>query len=673
MLEYKSAICPYCSCGCGMHLVIKDGRIIGIEPWKEHPVSQGSNCPKGRHANEYLYHPDRLTKPLLKKDGEFKPISWEQAFEVMAENFKDTKPEEFGAVVSAKTTNEEGYIIQKFVRVAMKTNSVEYCARFCHSATVAGLGPTVGSGVMEVSELDLDKVTCFLVWGVNIKETFPMITKRVLRAKQKGAKVVVIDPRKTLSAQLLADIHLQLKPGSDIALANAMMKVILEEGLENKEFIEKRTAGFDELKRYLDAFSLEKAQEITGVSLELIKESARLYAQAKVGTILYDEGITQHICGGDNVKAMADLALLCGQFSKPGAGVSPMRGQINGEGSGDMGCVNVFYPGFKRVGDETVKYFEEAWGVKGLPSKPGLTYMDIIHKCPVVYVIGTNPMVAGPDLNEVKKSLSSKKFLVVQDIFMTETAKLAHLILPACAWVEREGVYAYIDRRVQKINKLVEPPGEAKPDWWIICQLGKKMGYEKQFNFNSAGEIFEEIRKVVPQYAGLTYEKIESTPGGIQWPCPKEDHPGTPTMFMEKFNTPDGKGHFQVVKWIPPAETPDQEYPFILTTGRNLFHYHSGTMTLRTESLRKEVAEVYVQINPEDADQLGVREGQEITISSRRGEIRAKVWITEQVTKGMVFLPFHFGDQPANLLTNPASDPSCKMPEFKVCAVKIQL
>jgi len=656
-----------------MHLVIKDGKIIGIEPWKEHPVNEGSNYPKGRHANEYLNHPDRLTQPLLRKGGGFKKVSWDEALEEFAKNLKGVATNDFGILASGKTTNEEGYIAQKFARVVMKSNNIEYCARFCHSASVAGLGATVGSGVMSCSELDLDKPDCFLIAGVNLKETFPMITKRILAARDKGAKIIAIDPRKTLTARLLADIHLQLKPGSDVELINAMMKVILEQGLVHKKFVEERTAEFEALQNYLQAHTLEDTEEITGVPLELIKKAALAYAQAKIGTILYDEGITQHITGGDNVTCLADLALLTGQYGKPGSGVNPMRGQINGEGSGDMGCVNVFYPGFKRAGEDSAKFFEQAWGVEGLPTQPGMTYMDIVNKCSVVYVIGTNPMVAGPDVNQIQKALEAIKFLVVQDIFLTETAQFAHLVLPVASWVEREGVYAYIDRRVQKQNKLVEPPGEAKPDWWIICELAKKMGAGKYFDFHSSQEIFEEIRKVVPQYKGITYTRLEKKAGGIQWPCPDENHPGTPTMFVEKFNTPDGKGHFKVVKWRPPAEMPDREYPFVLTTGRSLFHYHTGSMTFRTQDLINEVSEIYLQLNPEDARELGVKENQKVNVSSRRGELKARAKITDQVPKGMVFLPFHFGNYPANLLTNPARDPSCGMPEFKVCAVKIQL
>jgi formate dehydrogenase alpha subunit len=672
MLEYVPTICPYCGSGCGMYLVIKDGRIQGVETWKEHPVNEGTNCPKGRHALDFLYHPDRLTYPLVKTKDKLKKASWEEALEKVAEGFKGVDPKEFGVLASGKNTNEDAYVLQKFARVVMKTNNVEYCARYCHSATVAGLLPTVGSGVMETSQLDIPLADCIIIFGVNIKETFPMISKRVIEAKKKGAKVIVVDPRNTLTARLLGDIHLQVRSGSDVALANAMMAIILAEGLENKKFIEERTADFDELKKHLESFDLSEAEKVTGVPLEKIKEAALAYARAERGCILYDQGITQHTSGGDNVASLADLALLTGHIGKPGSGVNPMRGQINGEGSGDMGCVNVFYPGFKNVGPDAVKFFEDAWQVEGLPGEPGLTLTDLVHKCRVLYAVGMNPMMASPDVNEIEKSLKAKDFLVVQDIFPTQIAQLADVVLPAATWVEREGVHAWVDRRVQKINKVIDPPGEAKPDWQITCQIAEKMGFKKHFDFKSSGEIFEEIRKVVPQYKGLTYERIENTAGGIHWPCPAEDHPGTPTMFGQKFGTPDGLGHFKVVNWKPPAELPDKDFPLTLITGRNLFHYHSGSMSFRTEALLSEVPEAYAQINPEDAARLEIENADPVILKTRRGKIKVKARVTDDVPVGTVFVPFHFSKAPANILTNPALDPGCKMPEFKVCAVRVE-
>jgi len=672
-IEYVPAICPYCSCGCGINIVVEDGKIIGQEPWKEHPINEGANCPKGKNAYAFLYSDDRLKKPLVRKNGSLEETTWEEALDLVASRFSEANPETFGALGSGKTSNEESYLLQKFVRVVMGTNTVEYVGRLCHSSAVAALVPAVGSGVMQASQPDIENADCIFLAGVNIQETFPMIARRVLRAKSKGAKIIYTDPRKTVTARHIADIHLPLKAGTDVALINAMMSHILSEGLEDKDFITSRTAGIDELRAFLADVDFKKAEEITGVTEDKIKEAAVTYASAKTACILYDQGICQHTVGADNVKVHADLALLTGNIGKPGTGVNSMRGQISGEGSGDMGCLAVFYPGFKRVGEESAKYFEEAWGVSNLPVKPGLLYIDMLYKCPYLYIVGTDPMMCVPDTNNLKEALQKKSFLVVQDIFLTEIGKLADVVLPAATWVEREGTHTYVDRRVQKIDKIIEPPDEAQPDWWIICRIAEKMGHQGQFGFHSSGEIFEEIRRCVPQYQGITYQRLKQTPGGIQWPCPTEDHPGTPTMFPQKFNTPDGLGHFQVVEFKPPAELPDEHYPYFLTTGRIIFHYHTGTMTRRTSKLNDEVERGFVQINPEDAIKEGLKEDAPVTVESRRGNITVRAKVTNEVPPGLLFVPFHFAESCANILTNPAVDPSCKCAETKVCAARLEV
>jgi len=672
-IDYVPTICPYCSCGCGIYLVVKDGRIIGQEPWKEHPINEGANCPKGKNSYHYLYSEDRLKMPLVREKGTFREASWDEALELVASKFKEATSETFGALGSGKTSNEESYLLQKFVRIAMGTNSIEYVGRLCHSSAVAALVPAVGSGVMQTSQPEVELADCIFLAGVNIMETFPMIARRVLRAKARGAKVIYTDPRKTATARYLADIHLQLRSGTDAALINAMMSIILAEGLEDKEFISSRTAGIEELRDFISKVDIKEAEEITGIPQERIREAAITYAKAERGCILYDQGICQHTVGADNVKVHADLALLTGNIGKPGTGVNSMRGQISGEGTGDMGCLAVFYPGFKRVGEDSAKFFEEAWGVSNLPIKPGFPYIDILYKCPYLYIVGTDPMMAVPDVNNVRKALQKASFLVVQDIFLTEIGKLADVVLPAATWVEREGTHTYVDRRVQKITKAIEPPGEARPDWWIICQLAERMGYKDKFNFNSSGDIFEEIRSCVPQYKGITYERLNRTPGGIHWPCPSEDHPGTPTMFLQKFNTPDGLGHFQMVEFKPPAELPDADYPYVLTTGRSIFHYHTGTMTRRTPKLNDEVRHSFVEVNPDDASKAGVKDRNMVTLKSRRGSIKAEAKVTDDVPPGLLFVPFHFADSCANILTNSALDPNCKCAETKVCAVKMEV
>jgi formate dehydrogenase alpha subunit len=656
-----------------MYLVVKDGKIIGQEPWKEHPVNEGANCPKGKNAYDYIYNKDRLKMPLVRKNGALQESSWEEALDLISSKLKEATPENFGFIASCRNSNEDAYVMQKFTRVVMGTNNVEYCGRLCHSPAAAALIPAMGSGAMQTSQPEIELADCIFLAGVNIKETFPLIARRVLRVKDKGAKVIYTDPRKTTTAGHLADIHLQLKSGTDVALINAMMSIILAEGLEDKEFIASRTAGFDELRDFLSKVDLKQAEEITGVPLEKIREAAITYAKAERGCILYDQGMSQHYVGTDNVRTHANLALLCGHAGKPGSGINSMRGQINGEGSGDMGCLCVFYPGFKRVGEETAKFFENAWGVQNLPTKPGITYIDMLYKCPYLYVVGGDPMMAVPDVNNVRKALNNVDFLVVQDIFVTEIAKLAHVVLPAATWVEREATHTWIDRRVQKINKIIDAPGEAKPDWWIICQLAEKMGYGDKFKFTSSEEIFNEMRSCVPQYKGITYERLEKTLGGIHWPCPSEDHPGTPTMFLQKFNTPDGLGHFQVVEYKPPAEVPDEDYPYFLTTGRSIFHYHTGSMTRRTPKLLDEVPRGFVEVNPQDATKEGLKDKDVVTLKTRRGNIEVVARVTDEVPAGLLFTPFHFPDSCANVLTIPALDPSAKCAETKVCAARMDV
>jgi len=667
-MRYEPTVCPYCTSGCGMYLVVEEGRVLGVEPRKDYPLNEGKTCIKGSSAYKFLDHPDRLSKPLVRG----KACSWDEAFSLVAEKFGGIEPGQFGVLGSGKTSNEESYLLQKFTRAVMLSNNVEYCARFCHSATVAGLGPTVGSGVMQTSQMDLDRADCLILAGVNISENFPGIARRIRRARDRGARVIVLDPRVTLTVKNLGDLHLQPLPGTDAALLNGMIKVILDRDLQNNGFISERTTGFEELKISVSGLDLAEVHRISGVEAQKIEYAAELYAGAKAGCILYDEGITQHVSGSDNIKLLADLALLTGHIGRPGTGVNPLRGQISGEGSGDMGCVNVFYPGFKRVGPETARHFEQLWGVNNLPAEPGKSYMDIINSCKTIYAVGVNPMMSAPDSTGVKRALESLEFLVVQDIFMTETAELADVVLPAAAWVEREGTHTGVDRRVIKINKIVEPPGEARPDWWIITELAKKMGHVREFGYDSAQEIFEEIRRCVPQYAGISYGRLEKAVSGIHWPCPTEDHPGTPTMFAERFNTPDGLGHLVPAAFKPPAELPDADYPFVLSTGRVIFHYHTGSLTGRADSLTGELAEAFLQINPADAVTLGVQDGERVIASSRRGEVRVKARVSRDVPAGLTFMPFHFAGTAANVLTNPSYDPACKMPEFKVCAIKIE-
>jgi formate dehydrogenase alpha subunit len=670
-IEHVPTVCPYCGCGCGIYLVVKDGNLVGMEPWKDHPVCEGKNCQKGRNAHAFSTIDQRLQTPLIKKNGVFQEVSWKEVLGVIADKLQGAEADSVGFINSAKCSNEDLYVIQKFIRVVQKTNNMDNASRFCHSTSVPALLSTVGSGVMTTSTTGIEQADCIFVAGPNLQETYPIIARRVIRAQRKGARVIVVDPRITVTVKNLADIYLQIYPATDNALVNAMMRIIIDEGFEDKEFIEKRTQGFDELKDYLTTLNLKEIERITNIPLDVIKEAAITYATAKDACILYNSGIAQHGAGIENIKALADLSLLTGNYGRPGTGVNPLRGHANGEGFGDMGPLPVFYPGFQSVNEETAKRFEEIWGVKGLPSQPGMTYMDMVEKCKSLYIVGANPMLAAPDTNRVRKALEEKDFLVVQDIFMTETAEMADIVLPAATFAEKDGTFTGVDRRVQRINKAIQPPGDAKPDWVIFCELAKIMGYEKKFSFDSPVQIFEEIRKCVPQYRGITYERLKST-NGIQWPCPTEDHPGTEVMFVEKFPTPDGLGHFQIAEYKPPLEVPDDTYPYIFTNGRVVFHFHTGTMTRRSRRLNNELPDGFAEISREDARELAIVDGDQVLLKSRRGEIQTIARVTDDIRAGLIFMPWHFSECAPNVLTGPTAGPPSKMPEFKFCAVSIE-
>jgi len=670
-IEHVPTVCPYCGCGCGIYLVVKDGNIAGMEPWKDHPVCEGKNCQKGRNAQAFLTSDQRLQRPLIKKNGVFKEAAWKEALGVIADKLQGAEADTVGFINSAKCSNEDLYVIQKFIRVVQKTNNMDNASRFCHSTTVPALLSTVGSGVMTTSTTSIEQADCIFVAGPNLQETYPIIARRVIMAQRKGARVIVVDSRITVTVKNLADNYLQIYPATDTALVNGMMRIIIDEGLEDKEFIEKRTKGLDELKDYLMTLDLKEIERITNISLDVIKEAAITYATANRACILYNSGIAQHGAGIENIKALADLALLTGNYGRPGTGVNPLRGHANGEGFGDMGPLPVFYPGFQSVNEETAKRFEEIWGVKNLPSQPGMTYMDMVEKCKSLYIVGANPMLAAPDTNRVRKALKKKDFLVVQDIFMTETAEMADIVLPAATFAEKDGTITGVDRRVQRINKAIQSPGDAMPDWMIFCELARIMGFEKQFSFDSPEQIFEEIRKCVPQYRGITYERLKSAKG-IQWPCPNEDHPGTEVMFVENFPTPDGLGHFQIAEYKPPLEVPDDTYPYIFTNGRVVFHFHTGTMTRRTKRLNNELPNGFAEISREDARELAIVDGDQVLLKSRRGEIQTIARVTEDIRKGLIFMPWHFSECAPNILTGPTAGPPSKMPEFKFCAVSIE-
>ena len=518
---------------------------------------------------------------------------------------------------------------------------------------------------------DIEEADVILITGSNTTENHPVISSGVKRAvTQKGTKLIVVDPRR-IRITRYADKWLRQNLGTDVAWINGLMHVIIKEGLHDKQFIESRTEGFDELEKMVDKFTPDFVEQITGIPAQELIDAARLYANAERGSILYCMGITQHSHGTDNVKSLANLAMLCGNLGIEGGGVNPLRGQNNVQGACDMGGLPDVYSGYQKTIDEAARQrMAEAWGVDTLPDRPG---MKVTHMMPaahdgtfkVLYIIGENPVVSDPDVNHAEKCLDNLEFLVVQDIFLTETAQRADVVLPTACYAEKDGTFSNSERRVQRVRKAVEPPGEAWDDWKILCEIATRMGYPMAYD--SSQQIMEEISKVTPSYAGISYERIEHE--GLHWPCPTAEHPGTPILHGAQFTR--GKGLFHAIDYIEPAEMTDAEYPLYLTTGRLLYQYHTGTMSMRTSGLNQIAPEAFVEISPRDARKFELEEGTLVNIDSRRGTIQARIKISRKAVDGTVFIPFHFASAAANRLTNAALDPISGIPEYKVCAVKV--
>ncbi len=518
---------------------------------------------------------------------------------------------------------------------------------------------------------EIESAIAILVIGSNTTEEHPIISHRIKRAvKLKGAKLIIADPR-AITLTKFADIWLRQRPGTDVALINGLVNVIINEELWDKEFVSQRTEGFEELKAGIQKYTPEYAERVTGVPASDIRKAARLYAQAERASIIYAMGITQHTSGTDNVLSLANLAMLTGNVGKEGTGVNPLRGQNNVQGACDMGALPNVFPGYQRLDVASVREkFEKEWGSK-LPDKAGLSVVEMLQaakegKVRGMYIMGENPALSDPDITHVIEALESLDFLVVQDIFLSETAKLADVVLPAVSFAEKDGTFTNTERRVQRVRKAIEPIGQAKPDWQIISELATRMGYPMAYE--SPKQIMDEIARLTPSYGGISYDRLEN--GGLQWPCPGQDHPGTRFLHEDRFIR--GRGKFTPVEYIPPAELPDKDYPLVLTTGRVLYHFHTGTMTRRVRGLNEICSEGFVEINPDDAENLRVLDGSMVKITSRRGSLITRARVTEMVLPGTVFMPFHFKEAAANILTNPALDPVAKIPELKACAVKVE-
>ena len=674
-MQKIATVCPYCGCGCGLYVTVENGKATNVEYMSEHPVNKGALCPKGNAALEVINHPDRLLYPMRKRRGTWIKISWDKAFNSIVSNFRKIRdaqgPDTLGFISSAKCTNEENYSLQKLARM-LGTNNIDHCARLCHASTLTGLTATLGRGAMTNPIPDLANSDCIFIIGSNFAENHPMVSGWVWDAKDKGAKIIVVDPRYSPTAWM-SDIFLEIKPGTDIALINGMIHYIIKENLTNKDFIRKRTSGFEQIVTSIEKYTLPLAEDITGIPQDKIRQVARIYAKAKRGAIIFCMGITQHTCGSDNVIALANLALVCGQVGRVGTGVFPLRGQDNVQGACDMGALPDFLPGYIRVNDEAGRAeIAQKWGWENLPKRPGLTVVEMINAAAEgrirgMYIMGENPLVSAPNTQHVQEALKNLDFLVVQDIFLNETTELADVILPAACWAEKEGTVTATDRSVQWRPKIVAPPGEAKTDLDIICEIAERLGLG--FNCQNAEEVLREVSDVIPSYAGITPEQVKERIGGVTWPCPFLDNPGTSVLHTESFGTPDSLGHMIPVEYQFPAEQPNDKYPLTLTTGRVAMNYNTGAMTRKATPLLRRDPGLFVEINPKDVENLNIENDDEVEISTKRGKIKARAVITETIIPGVVFIPFHFPG--ANVLTIDALDPQAKIPEFKVCACKI--
>ncbi len=663
-------VCPYCGVGCNV-IVNTDGkRIINVVPSKRNDINYGTLCIKGWKGFNFVSSKKRLKNPMKRKENGFVEISWDEAIDIVVKNLKEIKekygPDSLAFQASAKCTNEDNYLMQKLARQVFGTNNVDHCARSCHASTIEGLISTFGSGAMTTSIADIDNAELYFVIGSNTTEQHPIIGSRIIKNVMNGKKLIVADPR-NIQLTNYSTVHLRHMPGTDLALLNTIANVIVEKGLYDKKFIEERTENFDEYLKVIDFYDLDRGSRITGVDPELIEKASVLYATSR-SIIFYAMGITQHFQGTQNVQAIANLAMLTGNVGKPGTGVAPLRGHNNVQGSSDMGALCDFLPGYRRVYDENGRsVFEQAWNCK-LPSNPGLSLTEMfqaayVGKIKAMYIMGENPLISEPEIEMIEKALKNLEFLVVQDIFMTETASLAHIILPSKSFAEKMGTFTNTERRIQLIRPFLDPPGNVLDDWEIFQLIARKMGYE--WNYRSSEDIMAEISKLVPQYNGINYDCLGEI--GIQWPV--VNCKGTEILHREKFTR--GKGRFIPAYWERPSDFQDSEYPFILTTGRIYYQFHTGTMTRKVNILEREAPSPFVEINPEDAKSLGIRNDEYVTLKSKYGEVDVQARVSDIVPRGVLFMPFHYSESPVNRITNPHIDPQAKIPELKVTAVKI--
>lgn len=702
--------CPFCGVGCRLDLQTRDNQILAVTTPYDHTVSRGNLCVKGRYGWDFIYHPQRVLKPLIRKDvgatlrgrpqlgdtglplrgrprtpanpDDWREATWDEALELVADRFaatvKNYGPDATAVFCCAKATNEDNFVLQKMFRAVIGTNNIDHCTRLCHAGSVVALQLALGSSAMSNAASEIYKTNVAIITGSNTAETHPIIALQMKDAvKHHGVELIVADPRRVEMVNFAA-LWLNQKPGTDVPLFSAMAHVILSENLYNKKFIEERTENFEAFVKSMQDFTPEFAERISGVPRDDIVKAARMYANAKRATIYWALGIPEHTHGTENAMALIHLALLTGHIGKEGTGLNPLRGQNNVQGASDAGAMPWDYPGYQKADDEAiVEKFRAAWH-NAPPPKRGLSTTEIAEAwasgaVKSMYIMGENPLMSEPNLNHAYHAIENLEFLVCQDLFINETGRYADVILPGASWAEKDGTFTNTDRRVQRVRKVFEPFGEARADWQIVCdvakRLEKKLGRAQSayWDYAHPSEILEEMGRLVPSYAGITYDRLEGD--GVVWPSPTREHPGTPFLFEGTF--PRGRAKFFPLVYQPSQELPDEAYPFILTTGRVLYHWHGGSQS-RHSILDFASPEAFVEINPSDAPAIPCHDGDAVRVSSRRGSIVLRAKVTEKAVCGVVFIPFHFAEAAANMLTIDALDPQAKIPEYKICAVKIE-
>ncbi len=713
-LKAVDSVCPYCGVGCAVRFQVDEEKnAVAFVDGRDGGSNHFRLCVKGRYGFDYSSHPQRLTKPLIRRESHypkgplssdvrgdangrggkngrgrkpgglvddaevlpaFREATWDEALDLVAEKLKGIKeahgPSALAGFGSAKCSNEEAYLFQKLVRAGFGTNNVDHCTRLCHASSVAALMETIGSGAVTNTFGDIENAEVALLTGTNATSNHPVAATFFKEAARKGTKLIVVDPKRPGLADH-ASVFCRIASGSDVSFYNGLMHVLIEEGLCDEAFVRDRTEGFDELAALVKEYPPERVATLCGVDAETIRDVARTIGRAKSMIVFWGMGISQHTHGTDNARCLISLCLLTGNVGRPGTGLHPLRGQNNVQGASDAGLIPMVYPDYQPVADEAIRSkFEAAWGVP-LDPNPGLTVVEIMRAALAgdvkgMYMLGENPFLSDPNINKVRKALANLDFLVVQDIFLTETAEFADVILPATTALEKTGTFTNTDRRVQIGRTALRAPGEARADWEILCDLSTRLGYP--MSYPSPSEVFDEFASLTASYDGLSYE-ILGTEGKL-WPCPSPDHPGEQVLFGDSF--PSGRGKLVPCDVLPADELPDDEYPFVLNTGRLLEHWHTGSMTRRTKALDAIQPEAHATLHPADAARLGLEEGDFARVTSRRGSIRLKIRRSDDVAPSGVFIPFHFREAAANLLTNDALDPYGKIPEFKYCAVKVE-